>query len=344
MELSIELLNMLAVTLLVVVTGTFLIFFNLWSWVLFATSFSAVIIIFYSILGAVDVAITEISVGLGCSTLIVFSALRILGVLNIKEKIFKLIPFLSITSLFLVWVSLSLPLFGDIHAPAYWTTVPHYLTQSYTETEIPNIVTSVLASYRGYDSFGESFVLFTSILAPIALLKNKKYLADSKETQAVETIQLTTNTIMRGSSGIFSIITLFGAFYIQFFGDYGPGGGFQGGVLSAIAIILHLVRVEKANTTYHNQIEKYTNRALFAGLICLLFDVAIGPILQEPLLSYSIFSHSPAHGQEIGIFIFEVGVGLVVFGSTLLGFISLHKCKSNISIADIEPATETQEQ
>ena len=63
-----------------------------------------------------------------------------------------------------------MPLYGDPNAPTNLHVAPLYISDSMNQTGIPNIVTSVLASYRGYDTFGEVVVIFTAGIGVLALL------------------------------------------------------------------------------------------------------------------------------------------------------------------------------
>jgi len=66
-----------------------------------------------------------------------------------------------------------LPDYGDPQAPANLHVSPHYIQKSIEETETPNVVTSVLTDYRGYDTFGETAVIFAAGLCCILLLLSK---------------------------------------------------------------------------------------------------------------------------------------------------------------------------
>ena len=74
----------------------------------------------------------------------------------------------------LVWGTLDMPHFGDPLAPVHVHVAPRYLEGTITEIGIPNAVTSVLASYRGYDTLGEVFVIFTAGIGALALLENRR--------------------------------------------------------------------------------------------------------------------------------------------------------------------------
>ena len=70
----------------------------------------------------------------------------------------------------LVFAALDLPAFGDPNAPAQLHVAPRYLEESGTLLHIPNVVTTVLASYRGFDTLGETIVVFTAGLGVLMLL------------------------------------------------------------------------------------------------------------------------------------------------------------------------------
>ena len=113
-------------------------------------------------------------------------------------------------------------------------------------------------------------------------------------------------------------IILFGL-YVQFHGDYGPGGGFQAGVIVAAGFILHslifgLKEGRKLVSENLNLNIMILGVLLYGGvgLISLFFNTEF--------LNYSILAHEPKHGQHIGILLIEFGVGLTVAGVMLILF------------------------
>ncbi len=66
------------------------------------------------------------------------------------------------------------PRFGDPNSPASSHVSPRYIEKSMAETEVPNMVTAVLADYRGYDTFGETTVVFAAGIACLLILRNLK--------------------------------------------------------------------------------------------------------------------------------------------------------------------------
>ena len=71
----------------------------------------------------------------------------------------------------LIYGSLDMPKWGDPHSPASTHVSPYYLRHSIDDTATPNVVTSILADYRGYDTLGETTVVFTAGMAVILLLR-----------------------------------------------------------------------------------------------------------------------------------------------------------------------------
>ena len=129
-------------------------------------------------LDAVDVAFTEAAVGAGISTVLFLAAMSFLPAEEKPEN--KSDSTLSRTLIasvvcivagaLLVFAALDLPAFGDPNAPAHIHVAPRYLEESGTLLHIPNVVTTVLASYRGFDTLGETIVVFTAGLGVLMLL------------------------------------------------------------------------------------------------------------------------------------------------------------------------------
>lgn len=76
-----------------------------------------------------------------------------------------------ITGFLLAYATLDMPNWGDSNSPASVHVSPRYIEKVIIETATPNMVTAVLADYRGYDTFGETVVIFTAGIACIILLR-----------------------------------------------------------------------------------------------------------------------------------------------------------------------------
>ncbi len=79
-----------------------------------------------------------------------------------------------ITGAFLIYGTLDMPEWGDPNSPASRHVSPRYIEKTEIETATPNMVTSVLADYRGYDTLGETTVIFTAGVSCILLLRRRR--------------------------------------------------------------------------------------------------------------------------------------------------------------------------
>lgn len=123
-------------------------------------------------LDAVDVAFTEAAVGAGISTVLMLSTLALTTRLEKIPTYMPIVPLLVVvaTGAALIYGSLDMPHYGDPEAPIHKHVVPRYLEQSPEEVGVPNVVTAVLASYRGFDTLGEVTVIFTAGIGVLVLI------------------------------------------------------------------------------------------------------------------------------------------------------------------------------
>jgi multicomponent Na+:H+ antiporter subunit B len=145
---------------------------NLFAVVMLSGIYSLLMASTFVLLDAVDVAFTEAAVGAGISTVLL---LGVLALTTSREKIPVTTPILPlvtvlVTGALLIYGTWDLPAFGDPNAPAHRHVAPEYLAEGEHETGAPNIVTAVLASYRGYDTLGEVTVIFTAGIGVLLLL------------------------------------------------------------------------------------------------------------------------------------------------------------------------------
>ena len=110
--------------------------------------------------------------GAGISTLLMLATLSLTSEEEKARFNVKIIPLLIViaTGAVLIYGTFDMPAFGDPNAPAQVHVAPRYILESGKEIGVPNIVTSVLASYRGYDTFGEVVVIFTAAIGVLILL------------------------------------------------------------------------------------------------------------------------------------------------------------------------------
>ena len=170
------LINMALLTLLAIVTVGIARQRNLFGVVMLAGIYSFLMASILIVLDAVDVAMTEASVGAGVSTVFFLAALHLTGSLEQKPHRSAWLPLLVSVGVgaALVWGTIGLSPFGVADAPIHLHVAPKYLADSLKETMVPNVVTSTLASYRGYDTLGETTVVFTAAIGVMLLLKGRR--------------------------------------------------------------------------------------------------------------------------------------------------------------------------
>jgi multicomponent Na+:H+ antiporter subunit B len=156
---------------------------SLFGVVVLTTIYSFLMATLLIVLDAVDVAMTEASVGAGISTVILLATLHLIKTTEMRSA--RTHPFALLlavgTGAILVWGTLALPPFGSADTPIHKHVAPRYLADSIRETNVPNVVTSVLADYRGYDTLGETTVIFTAGIGVMLLLRGARRRGRTKE-------------------------------------------------------------------------------------------------------------------------------------------------------------------
>jgi len=155
----------------------------------------------YVVMDAVDVAFTEAAVGAGISTVLMLGTLALTSSEEkpaARRNVIGALIVVTITGAVLIYGTLDMPFYGDPNAAIHLHPITdRFLNQSAAEIGLPNVVTSVLASYRGYDTLGETFVIFTAAAGVLAILGRVRIArrhhdddddaAETKTTDASET-------------------------------------------------------------------------------------------------------------------------------------------------------------
>lgn len=274
---------------------------------------------FFLNLAAPDVALTEAAIGAGIAPILMLGTLVLTRKKSEAEPRAKksihtsFLPLIvvTLTGAALVYATFDMPYFADPHAPAHNHVAPRYIQDSAQETGIPNIVTSVLASYRGFDTLGEVFVIFTAgigVLALLGLLKNE---TKRQYWQFADTASLHRYTVLHVISKILIPLILLFALYVQFHGEYSPGGGFQAGVIFATAFILYAM-IYGLQAAYKVVSPKVLCWVMAAGVLLYAGTGVASLFLGGNYLDYNVLAHDPVHGQHLGIILVELGVGICV--------------------------------
>jgi multicomponent Na+:H+ antiporter subunit B len=169
----IVLIDLALLTMLLLVAIAMLRSRHLFAVVMLSGIYSLLSAAFFVSLDAVDVAFTEAAVGAGVSTVLMLAGM-LLTARREKAKVPGRAP-VALAAVFsagaaLIYATLDMPAFGDPNAPANDSIGQEYIERTASEIPMPNIVTAVLASYRGFDTMGETMVIFTAGVAVMLLL------------------------------------------------------------------------------------------------------------------------------------------------------------------------------
>ncbi len=283
--------------------------------------FSLLMAVNFFLLDAADVALTEAAIGAGISTVLFLGALALTGEHERPNSTNRLLPLgvVTVTTLLVVYATFDKPRFGDPTAPVHTHVAPWYLEQTPKLIDVPNVVTAVLGSFRGYDTLGEVFVVFTAGIGVLFLLGSRGRSGERSHTVdgANQGLRhyLVPSVIGRL---LIPFILLFGL-YVQFHGDYGPGGGFQAGAIVAASIILYALL--EGETQALRVLPMRVLTWLIAGGALLYGAVGVaGILLGGNFLDYSVLASDPVAGQHLGLLLIEAGVGITVTGVLLSVF------------------------
>lgn len=170
--IGIAVIDILLFTFLVITAIAIARLRNLFAVVMLAGVFSLLSAALLATLDAVDVAFTEAAVGAGISTVLLLGTLALTGREEKKPRHSPFLPLLVclVTGAALIYGTLDMPSFGAANNPAQEHLAREYLERTPVETGVPNVVTAILASYRGFDTLGEVLVVFTAAIAVLLLL------------------------------------------------------------------------------------------------------------------------------------------------------------------------------
>ncbi len=182
--INVTLLAFLAITAIAIMRMT-----NLFAIVMLYGIFSLLSAGLFVVMDAPDVAFTEAAVGAGISTVLMLATLAL--VKRPRTPLYAEAPHshrpwlplvvVVITGSALVYGTWDIPGFGTPDAPAQTHVARYYLENAMDDTGVPNVVTAVLASYRGFDTLGEVTVIFTAAVAVLLLIGGRRPKAVGKQ-------------------------------------------------------------------------------------------------------------------------------------------------------------------
>ena len=173
--MSTLLINISLVSFMLVIALMITFSHRLFAIIVMSVAYSLISAAMFVNLDAVDVAFTEAAVGAGFSTVLFLAAMAWLPAEEKRDKALVILPLIVcfMAGSLLMWAVAYLPALGDPSSVVHHHVAPRYLAESYNKLHIPNVVTTVLASYRGFDTLGETIVVFTAGLGVLLILTGK---------------------------------------------------------------------------------------------------------------------------------------------------------------------------
>jgi multicomponent Na+:H+ antiporter subunit B len=326
-----NLILFLIITILSVFSISLILIQNIFIITLITAFISFFLSILYMILTALDVAFTEIAIGAGISTALFLIVIRLsnqynyfANPINTSSNIgqYKKILTLSVLFIFAIILGISfidLPLFGDILNPSNNFLYKDYIESTNSVFNVPNAVTIILGSFRGFDTLGETAVIAIAAIGVYSVLLNE----DETKDKPLYSSVLSRNYIL--NSAIFSLFPflLLYAIYVQFHGDFGPGGGFQAGVIFAAPYILLIIM--NNNSKYSAFSVNKLLSLLGVGVLIYSATGFLSVFLGGNFLDFYYFGNNFEHSYHYGLFFIELGVGITVFAAMLSIIMNFYK-------------------
>ncbi len=247
--------------------------------------------------------------------------------------------------------ALDFPVWGDPWSPASSHLSPYYIEQSMTDTSVPNIVTSILADYRSYDTMFETIVIFTAGIVCIFLLRTFKTISpesrmyrhiptgitlriekggktpnDSDHFERIDSEWIPYDLVIRTTCRmIIPFIQIF-ALYVIAHGHHSPGGGFQGGVILGASLALFAIGFN-LRLALKQMSEKTTAFFCAFGVFIYAGTGILCMLLKFNFLDYSalapLLGADPVAARSHGILFVEIGVGMAVMAVMIMLYYNL---------------------
>jgi multicomponent Na+:H+ antiporter subunit B len=228
----------------------------------------------------------------------------------------------ALVALLLSLVSVDLPKWGDKTAPASLHVSPYYLENSLEQTHTPNVVTSVLGDYRGFDTMLETSVILIAGIAIMTVLRREKVRPGVLRVK----VGLQGSLIVKTSAVLLIPIMQLYGLYVLMHGHYSPGGGFQGGVILAASLVVHSLAfgLQATREFLSERLAltlAFTGVGIYSGigLFCYLY----GKNFIDYAAIGDCFGIDAAAGRAFGTFGIELGVCLTVASVMYLIYIDL---------------------
>jgi multicomponent Na+:H+ antiporter subunit B len=249
----------------------------------------------------------------------------------------------------LLYGTMDLPDWGDPNSPASTHLSDYYIEHIVEETRVPNLVTAVLADYRGYDTMFETAVVFCAGLACFLLLrdfrpKKERYfrhvptgvmlhlknpdtrMVADNEFEHMDKDWVPSDMIIKTVCRILIPFIQIYALYVVAHGDFSPGGGFQGGVIFGSSLILMAISYN-LKTLVNRVTEKFLSIFAAAGVLIYVGIGVAAMLMGGHFLDYGMLApllpSDPGHIRALGMLGVEIGVGIAVMAVMVIIYMNI---------------------
>jgi multicomponent Na+:H+ antiporter subunit B len=262
----------------------------------------------------------------------------------------KFIGFIIVclTGALLLYGTAEFPDWGDPTSPASTHLSNDYIEKAVEQTQVPNLVTAVLADYRGFDTMFETAVIFCAGLACFILLRDfgekkerfyrhtptgvilhvknsTKTLPVGKEFEHMDKDWVPPDLIIKTVCRILIPFIQIYAMYVVAHGDFSPGGGFQGGVIFGSSLILLAISYD-LKTLLNRVKEKVLGIYAAVGVLIYVGIAVLCMFMGGNFLDYSALAplvFDPHHVRALGMLGVEIGVGVAVTAVMAIIYINI---------------------
>ena len=216
-----------------------------------------------------------------------------------------------------------MPQVGSEDTPANSYLSTYYIENSLPDTETPNIVTAILADYRGFDTLFETCVMFLSGVTALSILFNgkKKEAKQPKKVEKNDDDSTFGGTVLETSFRLVVPIIIIYAFYVLAHGELSLGGGFQAGALLASVYL-----TDRLIPSSHKPIVRFSGETAAATAGVGVFIYALtgilpmfngGNLFEYEKLPFAWAVQDVVELHSVGIFMIEVGVTIAVMATII---------------------------
>lgn len=263
----------------------------------------------------------------------------------------KLLGFIVVclTGGLLLYGTGDLPDWGDPNSPASVHLSNVYIEKAMEQTGAPNLVSAVLADYRGFDTMFETAVVFCAGLACFLLLRDDRpkkdhyyrhvptgvmlHVKDASRTidvggefEDMDKDWVPSDTIIKTVCRILIPFIQIYALYVVAHGEFSPGGGFQGGVVFGSTFLLLAISYN-LKTLLKRVSEKFLGIFAAVGVLVYVGIGAMAMVMGGKFLDYSVLAPivpvDPGHIRAIGMLGVEIGVGMAVTAAMVIIYINI---------------------